>query len=133
MIKVSITKNGILTHSATFENHELAVAWLEQERANQSFGKIAGEYELSLLNDDERLTEISRRENEIGSILVQIPDQFDYVVEDISVQEQASKESEEALKYLKDTDWYIIRELDANVPCPQQIKDLRAAARLKVL
>ena len=54
-------------------------------------------------------------------------------VEDISVQLASQQESEQALQYLKDTDFYIIREIDAGIPCPQEIKVLRAAARLKVL
>lgn len=34
--------------------------------------------------------------------------------------------------YLDSTDWYIIRELETGVPCPQEIKDLRAAARARI-
>jgi hypothetical protein len=39
----------------------------------------------------------------------------------------------EALEYLKATDYLIIREMDSGQPCPAEIKQLRAAARLKVL
>ena len=39
----------------------------------------------------------------------------------------------EALKYLADTDYLIIRELDAGTPCPTEIKQLRAEARLKIV
>lgn len=46
--------------------------------------------------------------------------------------EQAVRDSIEAKAYLASTDWYIIRELDSGEPCPQEIKDLRSAARLKV-
>jgi len=37
-----------------------------------------------------------------------------------------------ALHYLSSTDWYVIRELETGVPIPQEIKDLRAAARLQI-
>lgn len=49
----------------------------------------------------------------------------------MEIDKQVALEKTEALKYLADTDWYIIRELDSGVTCPQEIKDLRAAARLK--
>lgn len=39
----------------------------------------------------------------------------------------------EARAYLAATDWYIVREMDSGTPCPQEIKDLRAAARLKII
>ena len=43
------------------------------------------------------------------------------------------KESHEASIYLKNTDWYVIREMDSGVLCPQDIKDARALARSKVI
>lgn len=46
---------------------------------------------------------------------------------------QQELDSQEALKYLAQTDWYIIREMDSGVPCPAEIKTLRAQARSKVL
>lgn len=36
---------------------------------------------------------------------------------------------EDAQKYLDDTDWYIIREVDNGVECPQEIRDNRQAMR----
>lgn len=39
----------------------------------------------------------------------------------------------EAQKYLASTDWYIIREMDSGVACPQDIKDARAAARASII
>lgn len=38
-----------------------------------------------------------------------------------------------ALKFLADTDYLIIREMDAGTPCPAEIKQLRAEARLKAV
>lgn len=52
----------------------------------------------------------------------------DWYVETIDV----TKVNTEALLYLSETDWYIIRELDAGIPCPAEIKEERAAARLRV-
>jgi hypothetical protein len=39
----------------------------------------------------------------------------------------------ESLKYLADTDYLIIRELDAGIPCPAEIKAKRAAARAAII
>ena len=53
--------------------------------------------------------------------------------EDISDSIRAQKESEEARAYLNSTDWLIIRQLESGVLCPQEIRDARASARLKVI
>lgn len=42
------------------------------------------------------------------------------------------KSNADARKYLADTDWMIIRQLEGGVACPQAIKDARASARLAV-
>lgn len=39
----------------------------------------------------------------------------------------------EARKYLADTDWLIVRELESGIQCPQEIKLARAAARARVV
>ena len=38
----------------------------------------------------------------------------------------------EARAYLASTDWYLVREMETGVPTPQEIKDARQEARLKV-
>lgn len=60
---------------------------------------------------------------------------IDYTVEltDISAQLLAEKESQEALAYLASTDWMVVRKSETGVDYPQEVKDLRAAARLKVI
>ena len=52
---------------------------------------------------------------------------------DISLQVEQDKINAEALAYLASTDWMIIRETETQVPCPLEVKELRAAARLKVV
>jgi len=51
-------------------------------------------------------------------------------VDDIDPQKDALIKTEQ--EYLNSTDWYIIREVDNGTACPQNIKDARAAARLKI-
>lgn len=58
---------------------------------------------------------------------------YSHTIEDITAEILTERESFEALKYLSETDWYIIREMDTEVPCPADIKLARAAARLKIL
>lgn len=41
--------------------------------------------------------------------------------------------NKEALWYLQSTDWLIIREKETGVPCPDEIKQARAAARLRIV
>ncbi len=38
----------------------------------------------------------------------------------------------EAKAYLASTDWYLVREMETGVPTPQEVKDARQDARLKV-
>lgn len=38
-----------------------------------------------------------------------------------------------ARSYLQSTDWYIIRELESGIVCPQDIKSARAEARAQVV
>ncbi len=54
-------------------------------------------------------------------------------IEDTTTLLLSKKESDDAKKYLADTDWMIIREMDSGELCPVEIKQLRAAARLKVV
>ena len=55
---------------------------------------------------------------------------------DMKAEEAAQAEQEsvnkEARDYLASTDWYLVRELETGVPTPQEIKDARQEARLKV-
>ena len=57
-----------------------------------------------------------------------------YDIEIIDMSQELSDEYEMKIsqKYLSDTDWYIVREMDSGEPCPQEIKIARAAARLKL-
>jgi hypothetical protein len=58
-----------------------------------------------------------------------------YTVEyiDISAQIEQERVNAEALKYLSDTDWLIIREVDSAIECPLQVKQLRAEARARIV
>ena len=55
----------------------------------------------------------------------------EYLVEiiDITESHNQAKTNDEALKYLAETDWMVIREVDSGVPCPAEIKQKRQEAR----
>ena len=59
----------------------------------------------------------------------------EYTIEiiDITNQVMQDKINAESLAYLASTDWLIIREMDAGIPCPSEIKAERAAARAKIV
>lgn len=59
----------------------------------------------------------------------------EYVIEVIELEDdiEQKKTTEEALKYLAETDWYVIREMETGVPYSAEIKEKRAEARLKVV
>lgn len=65
--------------------------------------------------------------------MIEVP--AEYVVEIVDISAQIAQEAlnSESLKYLADTDWMIIREAEGGVACSQEIKDLRAAARLSIV
>lgn len=52
---------------------------------------------------------------------------------DISSEVEQAKINAEALAYLASTDWMIVREVETQVPCPAEVKQLRAEARFKIV
>lgn len=54
-------------------------------------------------------------------------------IEDIGAQLEQERINREALEYLASTDWLIIRELDAGIPCPADVKQARAEARSRIV
>lgn len=61
------------------------------------------------------------------------PIAYTYEIIDITAQLSAQQESEDAKKYLASTDYYVVRKAETGQDYSQEIKDLRAAARLKVI
>ena len=57
-----------------------------------------------------------------------------YVEPQYTNEELAEKKANEAIanarKYLNDTDWYVIREMDNGVPMPKEVKTKREDARI---
>lgn len=59
----------------------------------------------------------------------------EYLVEIVDITESynQAKTNKEALKYLAETDWMVIREMDSGVPCPVEVKQKRQEARESIV
>ena len=127
MIKVIVTNINNGSFSGEFEDQNAADAWIAEQIASNSWGKPERWVHEDMLGM-ETGEAIESEEREDGTY-------YKFAVEyDISSEETPDMtESNEARAYLKSTDWYIIREMDAGTPCPQEIKDARALARTKVI
>ena len=64
---------------------------------------------------------------------VKLRAEYSIEIVDITDEFTQNKTNIEALEYLALTDWLIIREMDAGIPCPSEIKAERAAARAKIV
>jgi hypothetical protein len=115
MQKITI-KNlaGVQTHGAEMED---PTAWIAECESLQAWG----------LPERPELDEMGQP---TGVIL---PAEYTIEIEDITAQVAQEAINAEALAYLAATDWLIIREVDAGVPCPADIKVLRAEARAKIV
>ncbi len=115
MKKVIVKNNqGIQTHGAEMED---PTQWVVDCIANDSWGK-------------KEIIELDADGNPTGVV---IPAEYTIEIIDITQQIEQEKINAESLKYLEDTDWYIIREIDSGIPCPAEIKAARAIARAAIV
>jgi hypothetical protein len=135
MIQVSIKKQDKITNQGLFQSMEEAQSWLDKNSASRVFGHpaqvIQEQIELSpaVIAEDgsvieEAVVEIQEKH---------IPSDYEVVIEDISAKLDQEKINQEALELLASTDWLIIRELDAGIACPAEVKQARAEARAKIV
>lgn len=135
-----------------------AQAWVDQMIQAQAFGKperwvlhkdepMAEDYdEADVLEEmieeihpaveavlDDQGVEVSPAIPAVTQKKVKLKAEYTIEIEDITAQVAQRAINAEALAYLASTDWLIIREVDAGVPCPAEIKTLRAEARAKVV
>jgi hypothetical protein len=156
-MKKVIIKNltGIQTHGAEMED---PTAWIAECVASNAWGKperwvlhkdepMAEAYdEADVLEEemrgltpaveavlDEQGVEVSRAVPAVMQKWVKLKAEYTVEIEDITAQVAQEAINAEAIAYLAATDWLIIREVDAGVPCPADIKVLRAEARAKIV
>lgn len=116
-----------------------AQAWVDQMIQAQAFGKP----ERWQLHKDEPMAEaydeadvLEEKTEQVDGVdhkWVKLKAEYTVEVEDITAQVAQQAVNAEALAYLASTDWLIIREVDAGVPCPADIKAERAAARARIV
>lgn len=129
MIKVDIIKNNEIISSANFTTQQLADNWLAQEIANNSFGKP--DRWLSFMGEPDQGYTDTRQVEEKTEYFYPC----EYEVQQIDITDEYNQEqiNLQAEQYLKDTDWYILREMDSGVACPSHIKVQRQAARSSIV
>jgi hypothetical protein len=64
---------------------------------------------------------------------VKLRAEYTIEIQDIAAEVEQERINREALEYLASTDWLIIRELDAGIPCPADVKQARAEARSRIV
>lgn len=127
MIKISILKNGVITNQAQFPSQPEVDAWLAKEIANESFGKSAWTETIPEVLDEDGITVITPEQT------INHPAEFTVLQEDISAALAQEEINKQALKYLAETDWMIVREMETGIQCPAEVKTLRANARAQIV
>jgi hypothetical protein len=91
MFKVSITKQGNLTHQARFPTEAEALAWLAREEANGSFGKPE---RWEVLEEEPQEYLSSSTLEYMGSETTQylLPAEYEVSIEDVSAQVEAEEQ-----------------------------------------
>jgi hypothetical protein len=122
MKQTTILKNGVMTHRGQFESQQELDAWLAKHIAKNTFG-LPERPELAL----------NEETGEMEATGVILPAEFTIEIEDITAQVEQERINAEALAYLASTDWLIIRELDAGIACPVEVKIARQEARQRIV
>lgn len=131
MKKVSIknNKNG-REFSAQLED---PTAWIAEQVEKDSWGKkdLAGVPLLELDSYDQSVATNVRIENDLT--VCDLPCEYTITIVDITEEFERERTNLAALKYLAETDWYVVRETETGVVCPAEIRSERAAARLRIV
>ena len=137
MKKVSITRTNGATAGAEMLD---PTQWIAECVA----GNVWGKPERWVLHKDEPMAEaydeVDVLEERIVDGLdgashkeVKLKAEYTVEIEDISAKVEQERINAEALAYLASTDWMVVREIDAGVPCPVEVKAERAAARARIV
>jgi hypothetical protein len=149
MLRVKIIKNGVQTHGAQFTTQAEADAWIAEGTKQQWWGKpaytevIPAKKELQevilspeVLDEDGNVITPAIKEMQLVEIepetTINHPSEFEVQIEDITAEIEAQKAIDQALKFLLDTDWMVIRQAETGVPVPQEILEQRSQARILI-
>lgn len=138
MIEVRIKKQNVVTHKGQFSTQIEADNWINEQVALKSWGKPerwVDEEDCSLQGEiiSEAIAEqmIGGPENEHK----QYKFAAEYVIEqeDITAKVLQEEINSASLKYLAETDWYVIRFLESGVAVPAEVSTQRTAARAAIV
>ena len=109
--------------------------WIEKVKATNAWGfpdRWILDSPMSPLSDEEKAKATETRVvDEVTEYF--FPAEYTIEITDITAEIEQEKANAEALKYLADTDWLMIRELEIGKPMPEEIKQKRQEARNKVV
>ncbi len=134
MFKVEIKKNNVVTNGTHFPTQAECQAWYEDNI--EAFGKLdRWVAESELLNEGEDITlaveEMTEPVLGVNVKLYKFLADHTVTYTDVTAELLAKKEKADALKYLSETDWYVIRKSETGVEIPAEVLTNRASARLK--
>jgi hypothetical protein len=138
MVQISIKKQEQITNQASFPTMEEAQAWISYHEGMKSFGQpkqvVQQQVELSpavletqqvLVKEaelDEEGNELSPAEFEEQEVVIQeavsemqeveLPGDYEVVIEDISAKLEQEKSNAEAQAFLDESDWKVLRHRD---------------------
>lgn len=138
MIEVRIKKQNVVTNKSLFSSQNEADEWINQQVALKSWGKPERWVDEELCESQGEVIADAIAEQMTGG-----PDHehkqykfaAEYVIEqeDVTAQVAQAETNAQSLKYLSETDWYIIRKSETNVDVPAEVLILRAAARAAIV
>ena len=149
--KVIVKKDNEVVQFALFQDDQVMNDFIEMLAVTHPWGKperwvtdnqedITNALETRVVVTREHQAEVLDESNAV--IIPEIPEvshleykmASEYSVEVIDVTAQLEQEqiNREALQYLADTDWYVIRSIDG-IAVPLEISEARAAARLRIV
>jgi hypothetical protein len=113
MIKISIKKQEIITNQGIFETIEEGQSWLSYHEGLKTFGQpkqiVNQQIEISPAVFDEEGVLISEAQYEFQE--VEIPAEYETIIEDISGQVAQEQINTQALQFLAESDWKVLRHI----------------------
>lgn len=138
-MRIKILKDNIVTNTAIFSTQEEVDSWLDYHRSMNSFGQerqVIVTPEVVIQHEAVPATEESLEIEAYEEIIPEsttIIEGFTVICDDESMEISQEEINAEALQYLADTDWYVLRRSENNTPVPEQILTERAAARSRIV
>lgn len=135
MVQVSIKKQEQITNQGLFSSMEEAQAWLSKHEGLKSFGQpkqiVQQQVELqpAVIAEDGSVLQ----EAVIESKEVEIPADYEVLIEDLTAKMEQEKINEEALAFLAATDWMVIRAMERGEEISPELKAERQAARDRIV